>query len=94
MTDLFARYMDQGFDPIDGWPGQKGSVVRFMAVFKELFEQVHEQGGVCEIGIHHAKYLIALHNILCPTVSLGIDLFEDQARNVSDFRARSERAIC
>jgi hypothetical protein len=88
----FARYMADGFDQIDGWPGQKSSV-QFMLVFKELFDHVHERGGVCEIGIHHAKYLIALHNILCPSNSLGIDLFEDQTRNFSD-SGRGERAIC
>ena len=92
MSDVFARYMDEGFDLIDGWPGQKSSV-RFMTVFEELFEHVHEHGGVCEIGIHHAKYIIALHNILRPAVSLGIDLFEDQIKNFSD-SGRGERAIC
>jgi hypothetical protein len=79
--DAFSLYLENGFDRIEGWPGQKESV-RFMVIFKRLFEKHEEKGGACEIGVHHGKYLIALHNILCPPHSLGIDLFEDQAKNV------------
>jgi hypothetical protein len=85
-------YMVEGFDQIDGWPGQKSSV-EFMEIFKELFDCNHEKGGVCEIGIHHAKYIIALHNFLRPVASLGIDLFDDQIKNFSD-SGRGVKSIC
>jgi hypothetical protein len=88
----FETFMLEGFDLIDGWPGQKRSV-QFMAIFKEMFDYNHEQGGVCEIGIHHAKYIIALHNLLRPQTSLGIDLFDDQDRNV-DSSGRGVASIC
>lgn len=79
--DAFISYMLDGFDSIEGWPGQKESVA-FMVVFRQLFERRSEQGGACEIGVHHGKYLIALHNILRPAHSLGIDVFEDQVKNI------------
>lgn len=76
----FNDYMQNGFDTIEGWPGSKQSVV-FMAAFKELFGVHDEKGGVCEIGVHHGKYIIALHNMLLPRRSLAIDIFEDQTKN-------------
>ncbi|WP_146747668.1 class I SAM-dependent methyltransferase [Paramagnetospirillum kuznetsovii] len=77
----FLTYMESGFPQIAGWPGQPSSVI-FMAHFKELFERHGVTGGACEIGVHHGKYLIALHNILAPARSLGIDVFDDQDKNV------------
>jgi hypothetical protein len=39
--------------------------------------------GALEIGVHMGRYLIALHNACAPgTRSLGVDLFDDQAKNV------------
>lgn len=79
--DPFRAYLERGFDSVEGWPGTKESVL-FLEVLKDWFRPHGEQGGALEIGIHHAKYLIALHNLLTPCRSLGIDLFEDQARNI------------
>ena len=79
--DPFRAYLERGFDSVEGWPGTKESVL-FLEVLKDWFRMHSEQGGALEIGIHHAKYLIALHNLLTPCRSLGIDLFEDQARNI------------
>lgn len=92
MICWFEDYMEDGFDLIDGWPGQKSSVL-FMKIFKELFDYHKETGGVCEIGTHHGKYIIALHNILLPQFSLGIDIFDDQERNV-DESGRGNKNIC
>jgi hypothetical protein len=80
-NDPFRAYLANGFDSLEGWPGTKESVL-FLEVLKDWFRPQGEQGGALEIGIHHAKYLIALHNLLAPCRSLGIDLFEDQARNI------------
>ncbi|OAN49254.1 hypothetical protein A6A04_03830 [Paramagnetospirillum marisnigri] len=77
----FLTYMGSGFSQIAGWAGQPSSVV-FMGHFKTLFDQHGVTGGACEIGVHHGKYLIALHNILAPARSLGIDVFDDQDKNV------------
>jgi hypothetical protein len=66
---------------VDGWAGTPESLL-----LHELFMGVQvgcDNGGAFEIGVHHGRYLIALHNACQPgTSSLGIDLFDDQALNV------------
>jgi hypothetical protein len=79
--DYFDRYLLEGFDKIEGWPGKKASV-EFMKKFRELFSFFGEKGGVCEIGVHHAKYFIALHNVMENSKSLGLDVFEEQESNI------------
>jgi hypothetical protein len=81
--DYFVKYMCSGFDQIEGWPGDKRSV-QFNVIFRELFSQFDERGGVCEIGVHHGKYLIALHNLFTNRRSLGIDLFNRQVMNIDN----------
>jgi methyltransferase family protein len=90
--DYFDRYMEDGFDRIEGWPGQKRSV-EFLKNFREAFSSFGENGGACEIGLHHGKYLIALHNLVAQNKSLGLDLFDDQDRNI-DQSGRGIKDIC
>jgi hypothetical protein len=93
VEDSFLEYLDAGFETIEGWPGRKESV-RFLKIFRELFGQHNDMGGVCEIGVHHGKYLIALHNLLGGNKrSVGLDLFADQSRNV-DGSGRGSMDIC
>lgn len=92
-SDPFLQFMDNGYDSIEGWPGQKGSV-NFMKIFRELFVNFQNMGGACEIGVHHGKYLIALHNLLGGNeTSLGIDLFDQQYKNI-DGSGRGSLEIC
>lgn len=79
--DYFANYMATGFDAITGWPGNRPSV-EFNRCLVKLFSIVKEPGGVCEIGVHHGKYLIALHNLFGDRKSLGFDLFDRQSANI------------
>src|SRR6185503_9184782 len=59
-----------------------------------LFAMHPAMGGACEIGVHHGKFLIALHNLLGGNKrSLGLDLFEDQTRNL-DGSGRGSLEIC
>ena len=91
--DPFLTFLNNGFDTIEGWPGRKESV-RFLQVFRDLFESSAQNGGACEIGVHHAKYLIALHNLLGGNkASLGLDLFEKREKNI-DGSGRGSRDIC
>lgn len=90
--EAFQKYLNEGFDHIEGWPGRKESVF-FLQIFRELFDSLNQRGGACEIGVHHGKYLIALHNILAPCKSLGLDLFAQQHRNI-DGSGRGSREIC
>lgn len=91
-VNYFADYMSKGFGSIEGWPGNKPSV-QFNYEFRDLFAQFNETGGVCEIGVHHGKYLIALHNIFGDRRSLGLDLFDDQASNI-DLSGKGDLEIC
>jgi hypothetical protein len=43
---------------------------------------IAEPGPIAEIGVHHGKFLIGAHNALGGQKALGIDLFDDQSRNV------------
>ena len=81
--DPFHYYMQHGFHNIEGWPGRTDSVL-FMKHFRSLFRKHGETGGVCEIGVHHGRYIIALHNVLCTGRSLGIDLFDEQDKNIDN----------
>lgn len=90
--DDFTRYISGPFGTIEGWPGNRTSV-EFNKCFHALFSRYGENGGVCEIGVHHGKFLIALHNIFGDRRSLGIDLFHRQAANV-DGSGRGDLEIC
>lgn len=91
-TDYFGRYMSSGFSQIQGWPGNRQSV-EFNLCFRSLLLSQGEEGGVCEIGVHHGKYLIALHNIFGNRRSLGIDLFEQQDSNI-DRSGKGDMNVC
>lgn len=41
-------------------------------------------GPICEIGVHHGKFLITEHNVLGGPPTLGIDVFNDRSRNVDN----------
>jgi tetratricopeptide (TPR) repeat protein len=79
--DPFVNYMDENFDKIQGAPGSKESVL-FLTIMREWFSIYNNKGGACEIGVQYGKYLIALHNLLSPCSSLGIDVFHDQSKNI------------
>ena len=71
----------QAYDfPIEGWCATEifWALERFFAPEGGF----SKPGPVCEIGVHHGKFLIGAHNALGGTKALGIDIFEDQARNV------------
>jgi len=93
LDDPFQSFLDKGYDTIEGWPGKKDSV-SFLKVFRELFGVRPDMGGACEVGVHHGKYFIALHNLLGgDKLSIGLDLFERQERNV-DASGRGSWEIC
>ena len=75
------QFVEKHLTKVDGWAGTPESLL-----LHELFMGVQvgcDNGGAFEIGVHHGRYLIALHNACQPgTSSLGIDLFDDQALNV------------
>ena len=76
-----AVYVNKHLTKVDGWAGTPESLLLL-----ELLLGVQEgcDGyGAFEIGVHHGRYLIALHNACgAGSRSLGLDLFAEQARNV------------
>jgi len=90
--DPFIIYMDQNFDKVVGACGSKESVL-FLTIMREWFSRYNTSGGACEIGVQKGKYLIALHNLLAPCSSLGIDVFADQSKNI-DLSGYGSIEIC
>jgi hypothetical protein len=86
-----SAYVRSGKDRIEGWFGRIDS-----EIFCELLTHQNEQkiaGGVAEIGLHHGKAFVALCLALAEGQrAYGIDLFEDQARNL-DASGRGDRAV-
>lgn len=66
--------------PIDGWCADE--VLFALEAFFRSEEPFSAPGPVCEIGVHHGRFLIGAHNALGGVRAVGIDLFEQQERNV------------
>jgi SAM-dependent methyltransferase len=66
---------------VQGWAGTADSLMLHAELL--AVQEACDGLGAFEIGVHHGRYLIALHNA-CEegSRSLGIDLFDDQASNV------------
>lgn len=66
--------------PIIGWCADE--IFFALEAFFRSEEPFSQPGPICEIGVHHGRFLIGAHNALGGTRALGIDLFEHQERNV------------
>jgi hypothetical protein len=76
------HYVRQGVSDVVGWSGSNVSML-LLSPLLEIQDPDARQFGAFEIGVHHGRYLIAMHNACEPgTRSLGLDLFSDQMRNV------------
>lgn len=71
-----ARYQA----PIEGWCADE--VLFALEAFYRGAEPFSPNGPVCEIGVHHGRFLIGAHNALGGARAVGIDLFDQQERNV------------
>lgn len=82
LTSSFAQYVEHQMSGIEGWTGSTASVLMLEPI-AEVQSQWCDSGGALEIGVHHARYLIALHLLCGPgSRSLGLDLFAEQSKNV------------
>jgi hypothetical protein len=66
--------------PIEGWAATE--IFKVLEGLVQCDEPWFKAGPICEIGVHHGKFLVTAHNVLGGVRALGIDVFEDQARNV------------
>lgn len=76
-----ARYMQNGFNGVEGWCHYLN--IAFLRAMDEVLFADALDGGVGEIGVHHGKQFIALHNLMCPGAkSVAIDVFGEQRFNL------------
>jgi hypothetical protein len=74
-------YLTSGFEQVEGWCSIR--VFDFLRYISSVHKQRQITGGACEIGVHHGKFFIGLHNLTGDNeLSLAIDVFEDQHLNI------------
>jgi hypothetical protein len=82
--DRLARlqeYWSGGFQAIEGWVNP--DLLRSLQLVDEFQQERGIRGGALEIGLHHGKFFIPLLLLRQPgEAGVGIDVFEDQAKNV------------
>lgn len=90
-SHTFRQFVDGPMTNIQGWTGAARSVHLLEPVARSQRECAGS--GVFEIGVHHGRFLIALH-LLCDenARSLGLDLFEDQSKN-ADHSGSGDQSI-
>ena len=75
------EYMRSGFEAIEGWCHPLH--VAFIRGMDEVLFAHGVDGAVGEIGVHHGKHMIALHNLMRPGLcSVAIDVFGDAQFNL------------
>lgn len=80
ITSTFNSYFSH-IDDVDGWLDKTTAIISNGLMRHQ--SAVGLTGPVCEIGVHHGKYFIALACGLCPNEKgIAIDLFENQEENI------------
>jgi len=90
ITSTFNSYFSH-IDNVDGWLEKTTAIISNGLMRHQ--SAVGLTGPVCEIGVHHGKYFIALACGLCPNEKgIAIDLFEHRKEN-SGRSGLGERAM-
>lgn len=85
------RYVSSGLRRIDGWLCQLDA--RLIRAIGSCQDELHVNGALGEIGVHHGKLFILLYLMLSRgEKSFAVDLFDQQALNV-DGSGRGDLAI-
>ncbi|MDY6805829.1 MAG: class I SAM-dependent methyltransferase [Cyanobacteriota bacterium] len=80
-SSRFSEYMTEGFSKVQGWVNP--NVFSVMQGLVPLQNSMSILGGVCEIGVHHGKFFIGIHNLNnLGHKSLAIDIFDEQHLNI------------
>jgi hypothetical protein len=77
--------------PIEGWAAP--AIFKVLQGLLQCDNPWFKAGSICEIGVHHGKFLVTAHNVLGGVRALGIDVFEDQARNIDHSGMGSQAAF-
>jgi len=90
--DGFRRYVvEGGHATVQGWVAN--GALSAITAFDGLQRRHGVAGNICEIGVHHGRFLIALSLLRAPgEASLAIDVFDDQELNI-DHSGRGDRAV-
>ncbi len=80
MDDL-ETYWKEGFPSVEGWVDDR--LLPFLQLANETQQAAGIRGNIAEIGVFHGKFLIALAHLARHGEKVtGIDVFEDQERNL------------
>jgi len=80
-NEQFLQYISSGYHHVVGFvqPG----MFPVLTCLDEFQEQEGLAGDVAEIGVHHGRFFLALHNCLRGSErSVAIDVFDDQKANI------------
>lgn len=81
IEDRLARYEQEGYGAVEGW--LQPAVLWALRVVANFHDEMSVSGDICEIGIHHGKFFLALENVArTGEECVAIDLFGDQSKNV------------
>ncbi len=80
--NVFNGYVvEAGHSEVQGWVTT--GALTIASVFSNLQRLNRVEGNICEIGVHHGRYMIALSLLRgVHEKSLAIDVFEDQDLNI------------
>ena len=74
-------YIKRGFPNVSGW--LKPTVIWALAHLNALQEGFGVKGGVCEVGVHHGKFFLALEDAVHETALFhAVDVFDGQHLNI------------
>jgi hypothetical protein len=69
-------YFADGFSKVEGWVDERVQVL--LDLIHDLHREFAITGNLAEIGVHHGKFFIPLHNMLrAGERSVAIDIFDD-----------------
>jgi glycosyltransferase involved in cell wall biosynthesis len=79
---VFEHYVSEACHNIEGWNWPEAFIV--LRMIKSFQDELGIKGGAVEIGVHHGRFFLGLHNSLPEgSHSLAIDVF-DQAQNIDN----------
>lgn len=74
-------YLKNGFPNVQGWCNHR--IFSFLKYISDVQKANQITGGACEIGVHHGKFFIGLHNLITQgELSLALDIFDNQKLNI------------
>jgi len=76
----FEEYLSK-IDAIDGWLSNGTARISHAVMLEQSRRDIH--GNICEIGVHHGRYFIALAiGLRSGERGIAVDLFEAQEENI------------